>query len=112
MLTNKRLREELSTCSSIKFRKSADKDELREMFGLPVKQWCALRRMKVSQLKEELKRGKPVSGLKQELLERLGVPRGFGESSFETSQLEHREWMRENRRKEGALESVLQEAQG
>lgn len=81
-MTIKELRVELDN-RGITLKKSANKDEIFESLGIPSKQWKKWRKMKVVELKVELKkRGLPIGkGRKNVLLQRLGVPDGFGETA-------------------------------
>jgi hypothetical protein len=86
---NKNQLQEEMTRRGFKFPKSITKDGMLEKLGVPVNQWKKWRKMKVNELKQELvTRSLKVSGSKQELLERLGVPTGFGEMKHETAMRE------------------------
>ena len=83
-MTNEQLHNEL-TLRNISMNKNAHRDVFLGLLGVPVIRWREYRSWKASEMKAELKkRGLKVSGRKDELLERLGVPVGFGESSEET----------------------------
>lgn len=88
---------------SIQWKKKNTIADLLEMLGIPAKKWHRYRKMKVAQLKDELKKeNKKVTGNKHELLLRLGVPDGFGESSHETMMRQHKEKMKAAKKKRKA----------
>jgi hypothetical protein len=100
-MTRKELEEEL-TRRNIKHPKKDTKDDLLEKLGVPAKQWKNWRKMKGTELKAELKkRSLKVSGNKEEMLGRLGVPTGFGESQSNKSDREHREIMKKLKKRLG-----------
>ena len=101
-MSNKQLHEELRA-RNIKVAKAATKDVMLGKLGVPSAQWKVWRKMKAAQLKQELKKqGKAVSGTKEQLLDRLGVPKGYGETSYEKTMREFAELERadKKRRKE------------
>jgi len=75
-MTNEQLHNEL-TLRNISMNKNAHRDVFLGLLGVPVIRWREYRSWKASEMKAELKkRGLKVSGRKDELLERLGVPTG------------------------------------
>lgn len=105
-MTNAQLKEQL-TKRGLTMKKSATKDEMLEKLGFPAKQWKAFRKMKISELKQELKKcNLKTTGNKQELLERLGVPTGFGETSHEKFTREMKELEKKRKRRAEQLFST------
>ena len=110
-MSNQQLHEELNL-RDIKVRKNATKDVMLEKLGVPVTQWRAYRKMKVVELKDILKKqGKHVTGRKDQLLERLGVPLGFGETASETFDRECKERERVRKKQKKEQEKKQQEMQ-
>jgi len=101
-MTNEQLHNEL-TLRNISMNKNAHRDVFLGLLGVPVIRWREYRSWKASEMKAELKkRGLKVSGRKDELLERLGVPLSFGESAEETR-------IRESKNVERALKKQKKE---
>lgn len=79
------------------------KDAMLERLGVP-ETWKKWRKLKIVELKPILQsRGLTVGGTKQEMLTRLGVPVGFGETKHETWMREERERSKKRKRKLKAL---------
>ena len=107
-MTRAQLLDEANRRGITGMKKSVSKDEILCHFGFPVKQWKAWRKMKVADLKPLLKaRGLKVTGSKDELLSRLGVPLHFGETSSERSSRKTNEMMKEITKKRKAQEEAL-----
>ena len=86
------------------------RDELLERLGLPVTQWRQWRKLKIKELKPLLRqRGLAVGGTKHELLTRLGVPVGFGETAEEKWKREASERNKKRRKLEKLLSKVRPE---
>jgi hypothetical protein len=83
-MSKTQLQEEMTRCG-FKFSKASTKDDMLKKLGIPARQWKAWRRMKVTELRQVLdtKSLKRTGGNKQDILDRLGVFPGFGETSNE-----------------------------
>jgi hypothetical protein len=102
---NKNQLQEEMTMRGLYFPKSITKDGMLEKLGIPANQWKKWRKMTGNDLKQELAtKSLKTTGSKQVLLERLGVPTGFGESNHETVMRESNEVLKKRK----ALQKVLQ----
>ena len=91
-MSNQQLHEECERNNIKVNKRRATKDAMLEKLGVPTTKWHSYRKMKGVELKEELKKqNKTISGRKDQLLERLGVPVGFGETKVETLERESKD---------------------